>query len=202
MKPTDKTLKLLLDYEVGGGEKYYNKYLSKFTWPGGASGPTIGIGIDCAYYTEKELENIFKFLPKEELDLIKKSVGKTGSDGKEYTKVLRSSEIEVSWEDALKIFKEITWPKFSKLAEKAFPGITELCSDAYGAIVSLVFNRGISMKGDSRLEMRNIRDFVLNKDYKNISKEIRKMKRLWKNKNLDGLISRREQEALLVESCV
>jgi GH24 family phage-related lysozyme (muramidase) len=202
MKPTDKTLKLLLDYEVGGGEKYYNKYLSKFTWPGGASGPTIGIGIDCAYYTEKELENIFKFLSKEDLDMVKKSIGKTGDSGKEYTKTLRNSEIEVSWENALTIFKQITWPKFSKLAEKAFPGLSELCPDAYGAIVSLVFNRGVSMKGDSRTEMRNIKNFVLKKDYRNISKEIRKMKRIWKGKNLDGLIARREQEALLVESCV
>ena len=57
------------------------------------------------------------------------------------------------------------------------------------------------MKGDSRLEMRNIRDLVPKKDYKGIAKELRKMKRIWQGKNLDGLIDRREAEAKLVESC-
>jgi hypothetical protein len=57
-KPSPKTLELLLKYEVGGGKSYYEKYLSKFTWPGGASGPTIAIGIDCAYYTKLELSKI------------------------------------------------------------------------------------------------------------------------------------------------
>ena len=48
-KPSPQTLDLLLEYEVGGGKDYYEKKLSRFTWPGGASGPTIGIGIDTAY---------------------------------------------------------------------------------------------------------------------------------------------------------
>jgi hypothetical protein len=61
-KPSDKTLKLLLQYEVGGGKSYYEKYLSKFTWPGGASGPTIAIGVDCGYYTPAELNDIFELI--------------------------------------------------------------------------------------------------------------------------------------------
>jgi hypothetical protein len=42
-----------------GGKGYYEKYLSRFTYPGGASGPTIMIGVDCAYYNETELRKIF-----------------------------------------------------------------------------------------------------------------------------------------------
>ena len=68
-KPSDKALALLLKYEVGGGRNYYEKYLSKFTWPGGASGPTIGIGIDCAYYSDDELDSIFNFLKVNNLNL-------------------------------------------------------------------------------------------------------------------------------------
>ncbi len=63
-KPSPKTLQLLYKYEVGGGKPYYDKFLSKFTWPGGASGPTIAIGVDCGYYTPEELKNIFSFLTK------------------------------------------------------------------------------------------------------------------------------------------
>lgn len=201
-KPSDKTLNLLLKYEVGGGRNYYEKYLSKFTWPGGASGPTIGIGIDCAYYSDNELDNIFKFLKKEERELIKESVGKTSDKGKEYTKKLRAAGITVNWDKALEIFQDFTWGKFTKLAEKTFPGLSDLCPDAYGAIVSLVFNRGISLVGEKRLEMRNIKVLVPKKDYKKIAEELRRMKRIWVGKNLDGLIERREAEALLVESCI
>jgi GH24 family phage-related lysozyme (muramidase) len=190
-----------MDYEVGGGEVYYNKYLSQFTWPGGASGPTIGIGIDCAYYSPIELANLFSFLPKKQITLIQGSTGKTGSSGKEYTKVLRDAGIVVSWDQAQAIFKKTTWPKFASLAEKAFPNLKELCDDAYGAIVSLVFNRGSSMSGDNRLEMRNIRMLVPKKDYKGIAGEIRKMKRIWVGKNMDGLLRRRDAEAKLVENC-
>ena len=199
--PSSNTLKLLMDYEVGGGESYYNRYLSQFTWPGGASGPTIGIGIDCAYYSAIELANIFSFLPKKQITLIQAASGKTGLSGKEYTKTLRDAGIIVSWDQAKGIFEKTTWPKFANLAEKAFPSLDELCDDAYGAIVSLVFNRGSSMVGDNRLEMRNIRVLVPKKDYKGIANEIRKMKRLWEGKSMDGLLKRREAEAKLVENC-
>ena len=50
--------------------------------------------------------------------------------------------------------------------------------------------------------MRNIRDLIPKKDYKGIAKELRKMKRIWQGKGLDGLIERREAEAKLVETCI
>ena len=58
------------------------------------------------------------------------------------------------------------------------------------------------MKGSRRSEMRNIRSLVLQKDYKSIAREIRSMKRIWRGKGLDGLLKRREAEAILVESCI
>jgi hypothetical protein len=201
-QPSKETLDLLLKHEVGGGQKYYEKYLSGFTWPGGASGPTIAIGVDCAYYTREELSNIFDFLPDNQIKLIQGSVGKTGLNGKEYTQILKKEKIYVSWDKAVEIFTNITWPKFSKLAESVYPNLSGLCDNAYGAIVSLIFNRGASLKGERRLEMRNIRSLIAKKDYSNIAKEIRKMKRIWVGKNLDGLIRRREDEAVLIETCV
>ena len=201
-KLSEETFNLLLKYEVGGGKSYYDKFLSKFTWPEGASGPTIGIGVDCAYYTEQELRKIFNFLNEKEIDLIIKASRKTGQQGKEYTKVLRKANIIVNWDDAIKIFQKLTWPKFTKLAEKTFPNLSDLCDNAYGAIVSVVFNRGTRLRGDSRLEMRNIKDLIPKKNYKGIARELRKMKRIWQGKGLDGLLERREAEAKLVESCM
>ena len=201
-KPSEKTLKLLLDYEVGGGKSYYDKYLSKFTWPKGQSGPTIAIGIDCAYYTAEELKKIFSFLPEDQIKLIQGAVGKSGVAGQTYTEVLKKAGIVVSWEQALEIFNNLTWAKFTKMAEKAFPGLSELHPDAYGAIVSIVFNRGASTTGDSRKEMAKIKELVPKKDYKGIAQEIKNMKRLWVGKGLDGLLKRRDAEAELVMSVV
>ena len=198
--PSPNALNLILEYEVGGGKAFYEKKLSRFTWPGGASGPTIGIGIDVAYYSEEEILSIFNFLPEDQIDLIIGASGLTGQKGKEYTTTLRNAGIVVTWDHAIEIFNEITWPKFAKAAERAFPDLDKLHEDAYGAIVSLVFNRGTSMRGDSRKEMRAIRALVPDENYKQIAKQIRNMKRLWVGKNLDGLLKRRDAEASLVES--
>jgi hypothetical protein len=198
--PSPKTLELLLKYEVGGGENYYNKYLSMFTWPKGASGPTIAIGIDCAYYSAQELKDIFNFLEEEKIKLIQGAVGQTGIKGKEYTITLRKAGIQVPWDKALSIFYKKTWSKFRTLAEKTFPGLAELHPDAYGAIVSLVFNRGTSLSGPSRTEMVDIKNLVPKANYKRIAQKVRDMKRLWIGKGLDGLLERREAEAVLIES--
>lgn len=203
MKPPSKeALDLILEYEVGGGRSYYEKLLSHPTWPGGASGTTLAIGVDCGYYSPTELEKIFYFLPANQLDAIKNASGKTGQAGKDYVRQIKPLNVTVSWDQAIKIFNELTWPKFAKLTEKAFPGVDQLCDNAYGALVSLVFNRGSSLTGSSRAEMRTIRELVPKKDYKSIADELRSMKRIWEGKGLDGLLARRDAEAKLVETCV
>lgn len=203
MKPPSKeALDLILEYEVGGGRSYYEKLLSHPTWPGGASGTTLAIGVDCGYYSPTELEKIFYFLPANQLDAIKNASGKTGQAGKDYVRQIKPLNVTVSWDQAIKIFNELTWPKFAKLTEKAFPGVDQLCDNAYGALVSLVFNRGSSLTGSSRAEMRTIRELVPKKDYKGIAEELRSMKRIWEGKGLDGLLARRDAEAALVETCI
>ena len=200
-QPSPKALDLIMEYEVGGGESYYERYLTHPTWPGGYSGMTLAIGIDCGYYNESELQEMFNFLPDNQLDAVKGAVGKTGRAGQQYTKSVQGLNITIDWQHALDIFDRYTWTKYANLTEKAFSGVEELCDDAYGALVSLVFNRGTSMNGDSRREMRSIRDLVPQKNYKGIADQIRSMKRLWQNQGLDGLLKRRDAEAALVESC-
>ena len=68
-----------------------------------------------------------------------------------------------------------------------------------GALVSLVFNRGASMKGDRRIEMRAIRNLAPQKDYAGIAQQFRKMKRLWIGTDIEkGMSRRRDAEADLV----
>jgi GH24 family phage-related lysozyme (muramidase) len=182
-----------------GGKAYYEKYLSKFTWPGGASGPTIMIGVDCGYYTKQELGQIFSFLSREQQELVKNASGKTGAAGKAYTATLKG--ITIGWDKAIEVFETLTLPKFYNLTLKTWPGTDQLCENAQVALTSIIFNRGSSLKGDSRREMRAIVPLVAENDYKAIAEQITSMKRLWQGKNLDGLIKRREEEARLVLSC-
>ena len=200
--PSKNTLDLLFEFEVGGGQRYYeSKGLDHFTWPGGQSGPTIGIGIDCAYYSKTELADIFKFLKEDEIRLIQGAIGQTGSAGKEYTKTLRKAGIVVPWERAVDLFEELTWPKYSRAMEIIYPDVVNLCDDAYGALCSLVFNRGTSLKGPTRKEMLAIKSLISKQDYEGIAKQLRGMKRLWEGSEVAGLVRRREAEAKMVESC-
>ena len=49
--------------------------------------------------------------------------------------------------------------------------------------------------------MREIKNLVPKKDYRSISLEIQKMKRIWQGKGLDGLLARRDAESALVLTC-
>ena len=148
------------------------------------------------------MAEIFSFLPKNQITQVQGASGKSGEKGKQYTIQLRAAGIVVNWDKALDIFEQLTWPKFTKLAEKTFPGLAVLDPDAYGAIVSLVFNRGTSLVGEKRKEMANIKNLIPTKNYKQIAQEFRNMKRIWVGKGLDGLIERRESEAKLIESVI
>lgn len=197
---SEKAFNLVLQYEVGGGKNYYNKYLKKPTWPQGASGVTIGIGYDLGYNTIEQFDKDWrKLLPEEDFIALSKTIGVKGVSAKQY--ISKLSEINILWDAALIVFQSNTLPRFIKETLKAFPQADKLHPDAFGALVSLVFNRGGSTVGDSRKEMFNIKALVIKKDYKGIAKEIRAMKRLWVGKGLDGLLVRREDEAKLVENC-
>jgi GH24 family phage-related lysozyme (muramidase) len=184
-----------------GGEHYYNKFLKGVTWPGGASGLTIGIGADLGYMSQKEFDSYFsKYYTKDENLKLKSSIGIKGSSASKIKNKMKG--INLSWEDAIEAFVNWTLPKFWKLGNSLWPKLDELEINAQIALISIVFNRGTSTKGDSRREMRNIKELVIQKDYEGIAQQIISMKRLWVGKNLDGLLKRRDIEAKMVESCI
>jgi GH24 family phage-related lysozyme (muramidase) len=67
----------------------------------------------------------------------------------------------------------VTVARFSALCRRTFPGFDDLAANARAALISLVFNRGNSMVGLRRAEMRAIRDLVPKKDYAGIAKQLR-----------------------------
>jgi GH24 family phage-related lysozyme (muramidase) len=199
---SEKAFKLILKYEVGGGQSYYDRALKKPCYPGGASGVTIGIGYDLGYNNLEQFSIDWKDLDRESFDKLKRCLGATSSRAKSMIGDVRS--ISIPWDLALTVFQNNTLPRFINETKKAFPGSDKLHPDAFGALVSLVFNRGGSTTGSSRSEMLNIRNAI--KDgrediYEYIANQIISMKRLWVGKGLDGLLTRRNEEAALVKSC-
>ena len=199
-----KSLDLILEFEVGGGENYYNKFLKNPTWPGEQSGVTIGVGYDTGYVNKSEFANDWKDLPQKDFDRLYKIVGTKGIAAKDLIRGLK--DITIPWDLSLKVFNNKTVTKFYNLARETFPNFDNLPEDAKGGIVSLVFNRGASLEGERRKEMKNIKDIIAkskNFDKQNlleISEQIRKMKRIWIGGSIEkGMSRRREAEAKIIE---
>jgi len=198
---SDKALNLILKYEVGGGESYYNKFLYRPTWPGLNSGVTIGIGYDLGYNSLQSFKAAWTGkISTQDIIRLARTLSVRGRSARGLIPSVKG--IRIPWQHALSVFKSNTIPIFTNQTNRAFPGADKLHPDAYGALVSLVFNRGSDLTGSRRIEMARIRSLVPSKDYKSIAFEIRKMKRLWRNAGVDGLLKRREDEAKLVESCI
>ena len=199
-----KSLDLILEFEVGGGENYYNKFLKNPSWPGEQSGVTIGVGYDLGYVNKAEFTNDWKELPQKDFDRLYKVVGIKGISAKDLIRGLK--DISIPWDLSLKVFMNKTVTKFYNLTRETFPNFDNLPEDAKGGLVSLVFNRGNALEGDRRREMKLIRDgmkLVSTFDQKAltfIANQIRNMKRIWVGGSIEkGMSRRRDAEAKLIE---
>lgn len=198
MQLDQEGIDFIIKEETGGREYYEKVYKRTFIWPKGMSGPTAMVGIDIGYYSAEEINTIFKPLTTaHELDLIQNGRGKKGLIAESYTKKLKGITFE--WDEAVSVFERYILPKFTRYTQKTFPGVENLCSSAQAALVSLVFNRGTSLKGPTRKEMAAVKSLVASKKYKEIAMQFRSMQRLWEKGS--GLIARREGEAKLIETC-
>ena len=192
-----KAVDLIIQFEVGG-RAFYDKKLQSPIWAGGDSGVTIGMGYDMGYVNEKQffIDWGNKLTPNF-LDPLKKVVGLKGQQAKQ---MLRGEllQVKISYNIAYEVFVKCSVPKYFKLTKAIYPELESLNEDTQGALVSMVYNRGNKLEGDSRVEMKAIVEMVKNKDYEGIAEEIEKSKRHWEGKGLDGLVVRREAEADLV----
>jgi len=172
--------------------------LQRPIWPEGQSGITIGIGYDIGYNSVEVFNQDWYKLGDVERKRLSDCCRLTGEVAK--LRLARVRDIIISWELVWEVFNVVTVPKFYNLTKKAFPGFEELPADVQGGLVSLVFNRGTSMEGDRRREMRAIRDLVRKKDVKGIADQIRQMKRIWVGTSIEqGIARRRDAEADLIE---
>jgi len=196
-----KAADLIIQFEIGG-RNIYEKSYQKPTWAGGDSGITIGIGADLGYMTEKEFMKVWSpHLNLNFIECLRKVVGLKGIQAKQ---MLRGEilNVRVPYNTAYEVFVKYDIPKYWAKTKAIYPQLEELNEDTQGALVSMVYNRGNKLEGDSRVEMKAIVEMVKNKDYEGIAEEIEKSKRHWEHKNLDGLVVRREAEADLIRDSI
>lgn len=177
---------------------HYERALSHPTWPGGASGVTIGIGYDVGVTSESRVDSDWRGkIPDADLGQLLAAAGVTGTAARDLIPGL--AHLEIPLEAAREVFSTRTLPHHADKTRKAYPGIEALPADAQGMLLSLVFNRGASLANtDRRREMRDIQPLVVQGDLEGIAGQIRSMKRLWDPAVLPGLHLRRDKEAELV----
>lgn len=182
-------------------------------WPKGSSGITIGRGYDLGYTGKAEFQRDWSpHLTPGQITRLSRAIGMTGAAAERMESEYR--DIQITANAADQVFATATLPKYGAAAHRTFPGLENLHVKIRAALTSLVFNRGTSLDPHDprRREMITVATLVdslahlsagLHADsyaklVAEIATQIRAMKRLWKGKNLDGLLRRRDAEAAMV----
>ena len=195
---------LLVFFEVSNPTVYSQRY-GKPTWPGGNSGITIGVGYDIGYVTPQQLSLDWAgHLRQESIEALSPCCGVNGPSSGSLLAFV--SDTQIPWLAASAQFDSFL-PNVAGQTAHAFPNCETLSLDSFGALVSVVYNRGSAFGRpaqtgkDSRWEMRAIRDLMASGQHAEIPDQIRAMKRLWVGRaDARGLLKRRDLEASLFEA--
>lgn len=198
MQLSKKSIDQIISFEVTSEEVYNKKYINPI-WPGGDSGVTIGIGYDLGMNNRETI--IMDWTGNVNLNsvsILSNLAGIIGEKAKQYALLPLVKDVVVPYSSAYNVFVTNTLPRFCKAALKVYPGLDKLNPDTQGAIVSLVYNRGNKLTGETRTEMAELVDLIAKQDYVGIASAIARMQRVWANKGLDGLLTRRRIESRIV----
>jgi GH24 family phage-related lysozyme (muramidase) len=201
---SQKGVDLIIRFEVSSKD-YYNRNLRRPTvpaWQTTVSGITIGIGYDTKYNTKAQIAKDWGGVLSPTQISALQSVSHLSGKSAHYNGLPKVRNlISIDYEDAEKVFKKTTLPKFAQQTATAFQLTKDrLHPHSNGALTSLVYNRGPSMStAESRNEMRWIRSNISSGDDHKVPSNIRSMKRLWSPTALRGLHLRRDAEAALFQ---
>jgi GH24 family phage-related lysozyme (muramidase) len=192
---------LIVAFEVSSARAYESRYVHPI-WPGLNSGVTIGIGYDLGWTQPGELRQDWANLLPE--PVIAALVPACGLRGEAANSVLKSvSSVAVPWDEANNQFTTRSLPRYASETLHVHHNTYALPGDSFGALLSLVYNRGDNFQtpGDRYKEMRAIFQCLVLEEYARIPGQIRAMSRLWESppNSVPGLVIRRQLEAALFE---
>lgn len=192
-----QAIAFIVDQEIGG-EAYYQKFAEHLSYPGGASGPTIGVGYDLGEVTVAQARADWEgILPVPAIEAICAACGLRGAAAQAWVEE-HGGEVTVTYAQAVTEFAERELPKWETNTAAALPNFAALPGLSQGALVSLTMNRGSGIyvdPGARYAEGRTIKQLMESKFYMPISIEIEAMKRLWPAGS--DLYNRRIAEAAL-----
>lgn len=186
---------LVVRWEVGSPAQYVRKYQGVIC-PGGASGPTVGIGDDLGHQTAQEIRRRWGWHPD-----VDRMATASGQVGPEKCSAWRAAhrDIRVGYDDAIRVFTRFAWPAYQAMAARAYRnGWGELTRNHQGSLTSNGYNRGFSFLGSRRTEMREVRDTcVPGNDATCTAGQLRASCRVWDSQPdiRKGLCARRYAEA-------
>lgn len=176
--------------EEVGGRKYYDRHVALPHFPGEASGVTIGVGYDLRFQGPADFEADWaETLTPAQMAALRPHLGKKGS--RDACRAL--SHLRIPFPAAWRVFVKRALPRAIEQTERCFGQLDALPPLCRGALVSLVYNRGTDLSGESRREMRAIKQHLAAGRRDAVAGEIESMKRLWPKS--DGLRKRRDREA-------
>lgn len=187
----------IVRWEVTSPSVYRKRYQG-VVCPGGASGPTRGVGWDDGHQTRARITEAWSMHPQ--LDRILPASGQIGEVRcRAYRAVNR--DIITPYPMAYDVFALHSLPAYDELAERTFrDGWDTLKPEARGILTATVYNRGASMRGKRRTEMVALRDVcVPRNDYRCMADQLLSMCRLWVGTpNETGLCNRYRDAARIV----
>ena len=148
--------------EEVGSRKLYEIQCIRPTWPGGASGVTIGVGYDLGYQSNFDAD-WSDLLTASQAAALRRWLGVKGQAARASLEQL--ADVTIPWHAAWTAFIRRTLPQEVDATRKTFARSAEMPRLCLGVLVSLVYNRGTSMADppgfpNSRKEMRDIRNAV------------------------------------------
>ena len=135
--------------------QFFEGCLSHPNWPGKDSGITIGWGCDIGAAPES-LADWQNYLNADDYAALDAVDGLRGLAAKNALASVQNILIPQAAADA--VFFNCTLPAQTAATAEAFPGANALADDSFGALVSLVYNRGPKLTGTNRGGMQAIHD--------------------------------------------
>jgi hypothetical protein len=196
---SDRLVDLIIAFEVGSPELYERKYKSPY-YPGGKySGVTGGIGYDFGHRAPAIIIKDWHKHPHKVR--LATASGITGPLSKSVAHSLADISIEFGY--AREVFELTSLIEHNRIARRVFgkDNFDAASQGVQDALTDIVFNRGGSMAGNSRIEMRTIRDVCLpRQDHVCIKAEIIKMCRINAGTDIGkGICRRRHADAAFID---
>jgi GH24 family phage-related lysozyme (muramidase) len=180
-------LQFIVEREVSD-KNYYDRHDTYPTIPAAGSGITIGIGydlgqVDSVQRFEADWGGLLDPATMARLLPYVQNPNPTQAD------LAQLHDIKIPWDAAVKEFEEQTLPQAIEATRGIYQQLDDLPPESQAALVSLVYNRGVGLKGKAPTQMANIQKDLKSGKLENVSDEFKAMKKLRRD-----LAARRQME--------